>query len=116
MDEAFAVKRFETYVSGIVPNDAVMHGLLRGVRIFVQILDKFLNGGQLEHEIIMEFWVKNLSSLAVIIRDADPWFNNKNAMFEEIAADFSRKVQEGVHERPEFLRKMDLYTNRGINL
>ena len=103
-------------MSGIVPNVAVMHGLLRGVRIFVQILDKFLNSEQLEQEIILEFWVKNLSSLAGIIRDADPWFNNKNTMFEEIAADFSRKVKAGVHERPAFLRAMEVYTNSGVNL
>ena len=84
--------------------------------MFVQILDKFLNGGQLEPEIIMEFCVKNLSSLASIIRDADPWFNSKNKMFEEIAADFSRKVKAGVHKRPEFLRTMEVYTNIGDNL
>ena len=116
MDEAFACKTFDTYVNGLVPNVAVIHSLLQGVRVFVKKIDKFLSGGQLEYHIILDFLSTNLSTLTGIIQEADPWFNDKNAMFEEISANFSRKVEEGVFDKPVFLRIMDLYTNKGINL
>ena len=116
VDEAAAVKHLETYVSSITPNVAILYGLLRGVRMFVQIFDKFLNSGQLDHEIIMDFWIKHLCSLARIIRDADPWFSGNNEMFEEFAKDFSKKVKAGVHKRPEFLRTMEVYANSGDNV
>ena len=113
---AAAVKHLETYVSGLIPNVAILYGLLRGVRMFVQIFDKFLNSGQLDHEIIMDFWIKHLCSLARIIRDADPWFSGNNEMFEEFVDDFSKKVKAGVHKRPEFLRTMEVYANSGDNV
>ena len=116
VDEAVACKTVYTYVSGLILNVAVMHGLLRGVRVFVKNFDKFLSGGKLEYHIILDFWAKSLSTLAGIIREADPWFNDKNAMFDEIFADFTRKIEDGVFYKPEFLRAMDLYTNKGINL
>ena len=112
LEVAAAIKTHAYYVNGLIPNVAIMHGLLRGVRVFVKMFDKLLNGGRLEQYIITQFLIEHLCSLARVIRDADPWFDEKHALFKEIAADFSIKVQNGVHVRPDFLRLVEEYANK----
>ena len=101
------MERTSYYVNGLVPNVAIMHGLLRGVRVLVKMFDKFLTGGRLEQDIITQ-----LSRVACVIWEADPWFVEMHPMFKEIAIDFSTKVENGVHIRPEFLRVVDEYANK----
>jgi hypothetical protein len=114
LEEAAAIERTAIYVNGLISNVAIMHGLLRGVRVLVKMFDKLLTGGRLEHDIITQFLFKHLCSLACVIRDADPWFVEMHPMFKEIAIDFSTKVENGVHFRPEFLRVVDEYANKEL--
>ena len=114
MEEAAAIERAAIYVNGLIPNVAIMHGLLRGVRVLVKMFDKLLTGGLLEHDIITQFLFVHLARVACVIRDADPWFVQMHAMFREIDIDFSTKVEKGVHFRPEFLRGVDEYANKEL--
>ena len=99
LDEVAAIERAAHYVNGLVPNVAIMHGLLRGVRVLVKMFDKLLTGGRLENDIATQFLCVHLAQVACVIRDADPWFVEMHAMFKEIANDFSTKVENGVHRR-----------------
>ena len=114
LEEVAAIKRSANYVNGLIPNIAIMHGLLRGVRVLVKMFDKFLTGGRFEQDIITEFLYEHLSRVACVIRDADPWFVEMHPMFKEIANDFSTKVENGVHIRPDFLRVVDEYANKEL--
>ena len=114
LEELAAIDRSAKYVNGLIPNIAIMHGLLRGVRVLVKMFDKFLTGGRLEQDLITEFLYDHLSRVARIIRDADLWFVQMYPMFREIDIDFSEKVERGVHFRPEFLRVVDEYANEEL--
>ena len=72
LDEVAAIERAAHYVNGLVPNVAIMHGLLRGVRVLVKMFDKLLTGGRLENDIATQFLCVHLAQVACVIWDADP--------------------------------------------
>ena len=96
----------------LAPNVAIMHGLLKSVRIFVQMFDKFVYGGKLDAGLLTIFFHQHLAQVACFIRDADPWFIQMNEMFTNIANDFSAKVKSGVQIEPEPLRAAHEYAIR----
>ena len=101
---------FEKYLAGLVANFAVMYGLLRGVRLFVQKFFRFLNNGQpYNSQLIERFFYKDLYSIARIIGDADSWFDGGKVVFGEFSAAFLQKVEAGECVKPEFLITMEEY-------
>ena len=116
VEEVAEMERTSYYVNNLVPNVAIMHGLLRGVRVLVIMFDKLLSGGRLENEMLTEFLCVHLTQVACVIRDADPWFVQMNGIFKEIAGEFSTQVKNGVHIEPDFLRAVNEYASKEMKI
>ena len=54
------------YLAGIVANFAVMYGLLRGVRLFVQKFFRFLNNGKPYNPQLILFFFGKLRSISML--------------------------------------------------
>ena len=98
------------YTCNVAPNVAIMHGLMKSVRIFVKLFDKFLYGGKLDAAELTIFFHQHLAQVACFIRNADPWFIQMNELFTDIANDYSANVKSGIHIEPEFLRPANEYS------
>ena len=104
------VAYFEKYLAGLVNNFAVMHGLLRGVRLFVQKFFRLLNGERpYNPHHIERFFLKDVYSIACVIGAADSWFDGGKVVFGEYSAAFLQRVEAGECPKPELLNAMEEY-------
>ena len=92
------------YTCNVAPNVAIMHGLMKSVRIFVKLFDKFVYGEKLEAGEVIVFFHQHLAQVAGFIRNADPWLLQIDELFTGIANDYFVKVKSGDHIEPTFLR------------
>ena len=91
-----------------------MHSLMKSVRIFVKLFDKFVLGEKLEPADVTLFFYKNLAQVAGFIRNADPWFLQMDELFLGIEKEYFGRVKSGEHIEPTFLRPAIEYSVQEI--